>query len=92
MPTQHPRISVTKDPELTRALKRARDAIGEEVTEARLVHDLAVRGAQLVTGERTRRRAALERMADPDRGGLDLELLGQVEQIGMEDLPDPTSP
>ena len=44
MPTQHPRVSVTKDPELADALRRVRELVGEK-HEGTLLRELAIRGA-----------------------------------------------
>jgi len=43
MPSIHPRIGVTRDPELDRALRDAREALGDK-PDATLVRELALRG------------------------------------------------
>lgn len=53
--TRFNRIAVTKDPALAEALDRAGPLIGIEMPTARLVHDLAIRGADAVVEERRRR-------------------------------------
>ncbi len=45
MPSRHPRIAVTADPELSQALERIRAVTGSTEPEATLVRRLAVRGA-----------------------------------------------
>jgi hypothetical protein len=53
--TRFDRIPVTKDHALAEALDRARPLIGPEKPTARLVHDLAIKGAEAVVQERRRR-------------------------------------
>ena len=72
MPTRHPRIPVIEDPELARALERARPLVDARSKPA-LLRALALRGAEQVMGEEARRAALLERLADwsTDPEGLD---------------------
>lgn len=51
MPTSHKRIPVTQDSELTEALERVA-AYYPKTPPARIVHDLAVKGAAAVVEER----------------------------------------
>lgn len=71
MPTDHPRIAITRDPELDAALDRAAALLGRGVPVARLVRDLALRGARSLEGEDAERRApsagAGVRRADRER-------------------------
>jgi len=84
MPTAHPRIAVTRDPELAAALDRAAGLLGHEVPAARLVRDLALRGARALEAEdaerQSRRRAFAERIAS-DSPPWDPEVLERVEDL-----------
>jgi hypothetical protein len=51
MPTRWKRIPVAEDPELKEALAEAAPYLPENVPQARLVHDLAVRGARALVEE-----------------------------------------
>jgi hypothetical protein len=85
VPTERPRISVTKDPSLAEALERGRLLLGSG-PEAKLVHDLAVHGARLLAIEDERRQQALGQLADHDwlDSVLDGDALGRME---TDDLP-----
>ena len=90
MPTKHPRIMVTEDPELAHALREAAPHLTEVCTKAGLVRELALRGAEGVRQDADRRRDLLERLAarcaDPD--GFDREALQEVhERLGTPELP-----
>ena len=75
MPSKHPRIAVTSDPELAGALERVRIATGTREADATLVRRLAVEGAQAALEAREQRRAAAEALlAAMDAGGFDLDL------------------
>jgi hypothetical protein len=75
MPSKHPRIAVTSDPELASALERVRVATGTREADATLVRRLAVEGAQAELDARDQRRAAAEALlAAMDDGGFDLDL------------------
>ena len=63
LPTRHRRISITEDPELAAALRAVAALERETPGPARLVRDLAIRGANAVLAERREREAALERLA-----------------------------
>jgi len=83
MPTKHQRIPVTKDEELETALARVRPLF-PDTSAARIVHDLAVRGAAEVVREREQHEAAIERLIafshDP-RTFVDLEVLTDVKRL-----------
>jgi hypothetical protein len=50
--TVHPRIALTRDPELDEALRRARPLLGERKPTAALARELILRGArELLAGE-----------------------------------------
>ena len=75
MPSKHPRIAVTADPELATALERVRVATGTLEADATLVRRLAVEGAQARLEARHQRRAAAEALlAVMDSGGFHLDL------------------
>jgi hypothetical protein len=74
MPSKHPRIAVTADPELGHALERVRAATGTREADATLVRRLAVEGAEAeLRAGRGRRAAAEELFALMDGGGFDLD-------------------
>lgn len=75
MPSKHPRIAVTADPELGLALERVRAATGTREADATLVRRLAVEGAQVELQAGDKRRAAAEALLDAmDAGDFDLDL------------------
>lgn len=75
MPSKHPRIAVTADPELGDALERVRAATGTREPDASLVRRLAVEGAEMELQAGRRRREAIEALfAAIDRDGFDLEV------------------
>ncbi|MDQ6745816.1 MAG: hypothetical protein M3Z27_07380 [Actinomycetota bacterium] len=84
MPTDHPRIAITRDPELDAALDKAAALVGRSVPVARLVRDLALRGARSLEGEeserRRRRRTFAERIVS-ERPPWDPEVLDRVEDL-----------
>ena len=82
MPTRHPRIQVTEDPELGRALRAAAPHLPSGLSRSRQVRELAIAGArQLVEAPKTEaeRRFLLERLANrfenPEGAGIDWDLL-----------------
>jgi hypothetical protein len=75
VPSKHPRIAVTADPELGHALERVRAATGTREADATLVRRLAVEGAKAELRAGLGRRAAAEALlAVMDSGGFDLDL------------------
>jgi hypothetical protein len=83
VPTHWKRIAVTQDPELTEALERVAPFY-PDVPPARLVHDLAVKGAEAVEEERRRSAEAVERLialsTDPN-GPIDWEVLERIDEL-----------
>lgn len=82
MATSHPRIQVTEDPELARALRSAAPHLPAGLPRSRQVRELAIAGARsLVENPHTddERRALLESLAesfmDPESAGIDWDLL-----------------
>lgn len=84
MPTGHPRIAITRDPELDAAIDRVAALGDTDVPVARLVRDLALRGARALESEdaerRQRRRAFAERITS-ERPPWDREVLDGVEHL-----------
>lgn len=83
MPTKHPRIAVTTDPELATALERVRVATGTLEADATLVRRLAVAGAHAQLEARDQRREAAEKLLDAMDGGrfdLDLNAIDRLNQ------------
>lgn len=83
MPTPHKRIPVTQDPELTEALHRVA-AYYPETAPARLVHDLAVKGADAIVEERRLADEAIEQLVafSTERNDLvDWDLLEQIDEL-----------
>jgi hypothetical protein len=84
MPATHPRIAITRDPELDAAIATANLLVGANVPTARLVRDLAVRGARALEAEdvtrRLRRREFAERVTS-DSPPWDREVLERVEDL-----------
>jgi hypothetical protein len=75
MPSKHPRIAVTADPELGDALARVRAATGTREADATLVRRLAVEGAETELEAGRNRRMAAEALFEAMRGGgFDLDL------------------
>ena len=75
VPSKHPRIAVTSDPELAGALERVRVATGTREADATLVRRLAVEGARAELDARDERRAAAEALLSAmDDGGFRLDL------------------
>ena len=67
MPTRHPRIQVTEDPELTRALREAEPHLPAGSSRSRQVRDLAIAGARSLSASpltESERRSGLERLAE----------------------------
>jgi hypothetical protein len=83
MPTPHKRILVTRDPELAEALHRVA-AYYPGTAPARLVHDLAVKGAGAVVEERQTADDALEQLVAFSTGRSDLidwDVLDQIDEL-----------
>jgi hypothetical protein len=70
IPTRHPRVQVTVDPELAAALE-AVDERGR--SRSRLLRDLALRGAAVARAERERRQAARAGLLRIVRGETDYD-------------------
>lgn len=80
MASRHPRIQVPRDPDLDRAIVRARAVLGSGTPSSQVVHTLAVRGAAALEQDRhaeERAREFLLKVAD-GASGLNLESLRSV--------------
>lgn len=84
MPTKHPRIAVTCDEELAAALARVEALSGSSsVQRARLVRELALRGAQLLVDEEDERAELLRRLAEQSTGTrslFDRDVLARIDE------------
>lgn len=83
MPTPHKRIFVTQDAELADALSRV-TAHYPGVPRARLVHDLAVRGADAVSDEKAAEDDAIERLiafSTEHDDAVDWSVLEQIDEL-----------
>jgi hypothetical protein len=81
MPSKHPRIAVTADPELGDALARVRAATGTREPDATLLRRLAVEGAEAELEAGRNRRAAAEMLLDAmekERFDLDLDAVDRL--------------
>lgn len=80
MPTKHPRIAVVNDDELAGALASVRRFF-DGTPASRVVHDLAVQGAQALLDEDERRRKSIERLIEWSTGpDMDRDALREREQ------------
>jgi len=82
MPTKHPRINVTKDPELAEAIARSRPLLNG-TAEAAIVRDLAIRGAHALAADEELRTKAIEelvRLSTDPGSGLDRQALLDVRR------------
>ncbi len=87
MPTQWRRIPVTSDPELTEALTRVAPYFAGAPT-ARVVHDLAVRGADALVQEQEQLDAGIERLvafSTQRRDLIDWNVLDQIDELAWDD-------
>lgn len=82
MATRYPRIQVTKDPELGAALSKAAPHLGHP-RAARLVRELAIRGAEQVLAEQADRRRSRDYLkhVSRERTGLDWGALGELDAL-----------
>lgn len=83
MPSKHPRIAVTADPELGDALARVRAATGTREPDATLLRRLAVEGAEVELEAGRDRRAAAEALfeaMDEERFDLDLAAVDRLNE------------
>lgn len=75
MPSKHPRIAVTADPDLGDALARVRAATDTREPDATLLRRLAIEGAEAELAAGRNRRVTAEALLDAmDGGQFDLDL------------------
>jgi len=83
MPTRYQRIPVTNDPELADALRRvSRHYAGTPA--ARVVRDLALRGAEALEREEQEQKAAFDRLVALSTGrgaAIDWDVLERVDEL-----------
>lgn len=87
MPTRHRRIPVTNDPELAEALARVEHHFAG-APAAKIVRDLALRGARDLERERSRREEAIERLVELASRRTDLidwKVLESIDETGWGD-------
>jgi hypothetical protein len=81
MPTKHPRIALTRDPEIDAALKAAAPVLGPSKPAATLARELVLRGAQAVMDDPS---AALDRYLN-ERGGVRRATISTKEALAIAD-------
>jgi hypothetical protein len=87
MPSKHPRIAVTADPELGEALARVRAATGTREPDATLLRRLAVEGAEAELEAGHNRRASAEALFEAmDFGKFDIDLAA-VDRLNAPPAP-----
>ena len=83
MPTKYRRIPVTNDPELSDALRRV-GALFHDAPTAKIVHDLAVKGAEAIEREQREGDEAIERLVALSarrRDRLDWDALEDIDEL-----------
>jgi hypothetical protein len=77
MASRHPRVQVSRDPDLERAIKRGRAALGPATPTSRVVRELALRGAEAMESDRvaTQRSVDFALSVADGTSGLDLASL-----------------
>lgn len=79
---RHSRVQVPRDPDLERAIRRGRAVLGASAPTSRVVHELAVRGAEALESDQAAERRAAEFALSVAEGtsGLDLESLRSARE------------
>jgi hypothetical protein len=83
MPTRWKRIPITQDPELTEALRRVAPYF-PGAAAARVVHDLALKGAEAIVQERGQSDRAVEELIafSTERSNLiDWDVLKRIDEL-----------
>jgi hypothetical protein len=89
VPTNHPRVNVTKDPDLAAAIARARPLLNG-AGEATIVRDLAIRGAEALAEDKARRDEALEDLLAWSLGDeMDRETLRNIDELAWRRTESP---
>ncbi|MDQ3433257.1 MAG: hypothetical protein M3481_01000 [Actinomycetota bacterium] len=88
MPTAHPRVQVTVDPQLAAALDELDPA---PASRSRQIRDLALRGAKAQQGDETRHREAIDGLLRIARGETTYDPASAREAHAQReaDLPEP---
>ncbi|MGO9751836.1 MAG: hypothetical protein ACLP8S_12155 [Solirubrobacteraceae bacterium] len=84
MPTKHERIGVVKDEALQEALESVAPIVGATTPAARVVHDLAVRGARAIQDDAARRTELLRDLAEwstSDAPPWDPDVLARIDEL-----------
>jgi hypothetical protein len=92
MPTKHQRIAVIHDDALQAALERAAPLLAPETRPARIVHELAIRGADALVAERAERTTGLEQIIDWTSRGeppWDPDVLARVDELAWRRPDEP---
>ncbi len=91
MPTKHPRIAIVEDDELSASLAEVSSLVDSGVSKARLVRDLAIKGAQRMLDEERDRREALEWLVwwSTSEDGMDREAAAEVLALREHDSFEP---
>jgi predicted Zn-dependent protease len=88
VPTKHPRIPATKDAALAEALAQV-ERYFDGAPAARVVHDLAIKGAGALVEEERRREEAIERLiawsTRREEDALDWEALANARDEAWRD-------
>jgi hypothetical protein len=80
--SRHSRVQVPRDPDLERAIKRGRTVLGASTPTSRIVHELALRGAEAFESDEDAERRAVEFALSVAEGtsGLNLESLRSARE------------
>jgi hypothetical protein len=90
MSTVHPRIALTRDPELDEALRRARPLLGERKPTATLARELILRGArELLSSQGTELDRWLDQRHATSAERSTEQVLAAAAKLGA---PDPAKP
>jgi len=87
MPTSWKRVNVTRDPELSDALQSVAPYF-RDAPAARVLRDLAIRGAQEVIREHQERDAAMERLvalSTERQSAIDWDVLARVDELAWSE-------
>jgi hypothetical protein len=89
LPTKHPRIALTRDPEVDAALKSAAPVLGPSKPAATLARELLLRGAKAVADDPN---AELDRWLN-ERGGVRRATMSTSEMLALaHELRERTRP
>lgn len=91
MPTKHQRIAIVEDEQLAASLAEVAQFVEPRTSKARLVRDLAIKGADRVLAEERDRREALEWLVwwSTSEDGMDREAATEVLALRERDPLEP---